>query len=67
MPSTGYVSVTPFPVATAFKAAVIAVVFPTGITSAFRDLASHHGKVKGRVQKRIFAQVIDLPTVGSPI
>ena len=67
MPSTGKVNVVLFLAATGFKGAFIAAVFPNGFTSANRDRASNHGKVKGKFRKRMFAQVLDLPIVGSPI
>jgi hypothetical protein len=67
MPCTGKVNVMLFLVATGFKIASIAAVFPKVFTSTRRDSTSNHGKVKEKFRKRMFVQVLDLPIVGSPI
>ena len=56
-----------FSAATGFKGEFIAAVFPKGFISAHRDRTSNNGKVKEKFRKRMFAQVLDLPIVGSPI
>ena len=61
MPSTGKLSVTGIPAAKGFAGAFIAVSFPTCFTSADRDRASNHGKVKDKFQKKHSCQPLTLP------